>query len=211
MKTIFVEESYSSFEDLHDKKWIENIFIITKGKGLDSIVDDFVNQWWGTARMFTLPWLASIPDDNLEKTQIVRWDSLFNNIGFNGAIWKVAESSYCSFYYAYECLLVSLLSYLEQEDLRVTDRKFNSLLIKYFGESGLSRYWSSKSISISRELRNSIVHNGGKVTVRLQKLGYDQHLSGDHIKVAATDVRLLHTTLQMLVTDLIHTIIERRS
>ncbi|MFM2651717.1 hypothetical protein AAFX23_14930, partial [Vibrio alginolyticus] len=68
-----------------------------------------------------------------------------------------------------------------------------------------------KDIHLARELRNSIVHNGGKVTNKLNQIGYDAPLENNNIKVSATDVRNLYTLLQMKVTELVHIMLEKRS
>ncbi|MBE3862237.1 hypothetical protein HJ170_22635 [Vibrio parahaemolyticus] len=47
MKTVFVEYSSSSFSDLHDKKWVENLCHLVQDTEFDDILDDFLAQWWG--------------------------------------------------------------------------------------------------------------------------------------------------------------------
>ncbi|HHF3171012.1 TPA: hypothetical protein ACPJ1O_004392 [Vibrio diabolicus] len=216
MKTAFVEYSSSSFSDLHDKKWIENLFQLVQGTEFDDTLDDFLAQWWGTARMFSLPWLMSSSLSNMSGDESIEmqdsmWKLLIQRPEMQVALWKTAESAYCSFYYAYECFVVSSVSLLANKKVRVTDRDFSKLVQETLGSKALSVFWSSKDIHLARELRNSIVHNGGKVTNKLNQIGYDAPLENNNIKVSATDVRNLYTLLQMKVTELVHIMLEKRS
>ncbi|EHK9181951.1 hypothetical protein KCU29_004621 [Vibrio parahaemolyticus] len=216
MKTVFVEYSSSSFSDLHDKKWVENLCHLVQDTEFDDILDDFLAQWWGTARMFALPELmtsslASMSSCKSNEMKDSVWEFLVKRPEMQAALWKTAESAYCSFYYAYECFFVSIVSLLARRKVRVTDRDFSKLIQEHLGAKTLTTLWSSNEVYLARELRNSIVHNGGKVTNKLAQFGYNAHLENNNIKVSATDVRNLYTLLQMKVTELVHLMLEKRS
>jgi len=129
MKTIFIESDLSSFEDFHDGEWLKQVFELVKGTVGEDIALAFVSHWWGSARAFVLPWLlvngvydsvySTIPPD---KSRQDVWNEYLKFNEFQGALWKLAESMYCSIYYAYENLIVNVLNRIKNISIRVTDR-----------------------------------------------------------------------------------------
>jgi hypothetical protein len=86
-------------------------------------------------------------------------------------------------------------------NLRVNDRAFNSKFISVFGEELLGRVWTSPMLIRAKEIRHSIVHNGGKVTPKLNKMQKKPRIENDDILIAASDVRELHKLLKPLVKE----------
>lgn len=212
MKIIHTESDLSSFEDFHDKKWFGKFFELVKDTDVELIAEEFASHWWGNARAFILPWLlvngvydsvySPIPFPP-DKTRQDVWDEYLNLIEFQGALWKLAENTYCSLYYAYENLIVNILSQILNAGVRVTDRRFNKTLLEVYGDKFANRIWNDSYIAVSREIRNCIVHNGGKVSKRLERMKPPPHIKDDNIIISASDTRKLYNTLKPLVLEIL--------
>jgi len=210
MKMIFTEFNLSSFEDFHDKEWFSKTYALVKGTGLESVTEDFVAHWYGNARAFIFPWLlidgvydginAVVP---LPSSPQDLWNDYLKLEGFHAALWKLAENTYCSIYYAYENLIVNLLIKILGSKVRVTDRDFNSKLVKIYGDQLASKLWTSSFVAMSREVRNCIVHNGGKASKKLLDMSLRPQIDEDNIMISASDARYLYTQLKPLVSVLL--------
>jgi len=204
MKTIFIESNISSFEDFHDKEWFEALFAITEGTEIQREIDEFSSHWWGASRAFLLPWLlvtgvydginSVVPI--LDKTKQDFWEEYLMVNAFKGSLWKVAEGAYGFIYYAYENFVVSLLNKKQDKPLRVTDRQFNSTLLGEFGIKVVNSVWNDSFVAVSREVRNCLVHNGGKTSPRLMKMSPLPRIEKEDILISATDVRVLYQKLK---------------
>jgi len=167
LKTIYVEGGPEAFEDLHDKEWIENVISIIDGTIVEKVTDEFLAHWWGTSRVFLLPSLLvdgvyaaasnNNPEFPISKDSL--WEQYLNINAFKGALWKSSESSYCSIYYAYENLIVGVLSDIKGRPLRVNDGTFNSEFKDVFGESLMGKVWTSPVLTTAKEIRHAIVHS----------------------------------------------------
>jgi len=102
MKSIQIVINIEAYADFHDKEWIEEIIILSEGTKMDSIVEEFLTHWWGTARAFMLPWLflngvydaLRVGDvGNTIKRKDVEASYLERN-EIQVALWKIAESTY---------------------------------------------------------------------------------------------------------------------
>jgi hypothetical protein len=67
---------------------------------------------------------------------------------------------HCSICYAYENLMINILKKIRNAGIRVTDKDFNKILIEVYGDKFANKIWTSSFVSVSREVRNCIVHNG---------------------------------------------------
>ncbi|MDR8525102.1 hypothetical protein [Shewanella fidelis] len=208
MKEIFIENSHESFADFHDSEWIKDLFQLVEGSFLENEVEDFCSHWWGASRMFTLPWLltkgvcdiAGLKDpDSLECV----WNKYLENNAFKGAAWKTAENSYCSLYYAYENLIVAICCKLSGDKARVTNRDFNKKLIILLGEPTVTKVWTNSNVVLAKEIRNSIVHNGGKVTEKLEKMNFKNISGNGDVFISATDTRKLYISFKPLIRILL--------
>ena len=212
MKTIFIESDMCSFEDFHDSDWLKKTFDLVKDTDIESVAEEVVSHWWGSARAFVLPWLLvngvydsiysamPIPPD---KSRQEYWDEYLQLNEFRGALWKLAESMFCSIYYAYENLIVNALRKIENASVRVTDRDFNKVLIEVYGDKFANRIWNDSFIAVSREVRNCIVHNGGKSSQRLLKMKPLPLIKGEDILISASDTRRLYDTLKPLAFEIL--------
>ena len=211
MKTIFVESDLSSFEDFHDGEWLEKVFESVKGTWLESIVEEFAAHWWGSARAFILPSLLvnGVYDSvdtivPLDRSRQDVWKDYLKHKEFRVALWKLAESRYCSIYYAYENLIVNILKRIRNSGIRVTDRGFNKVLIEVYGDKFANKIWISNFSSVSREVRNCIVHNGGKPTDCLLKMKSLHLIKDGDVMISASDTRKLYNTLKPLVYEILN-------
>ena len=210
MKKIFIESDYSSFEDFHDGKWYESLFQLTAGLDIESSVQEFSSHWWGASRLFVLPWLlvGSVFDASnggggeVESKQAL-WDEYLRINSFKGALWKTAESAYGAIYYAYENLVVNIMNVGRDSSLRVTQRNFGSEVSANFGESLAGEIWNNSFVAVSKEVRNCLVHRGGKASKVLLKMRPLPKIEGDDILISAADVRELHGKLKPKVVLLI--------
>jgi hypothetical protein len=212
MKSTIIENSSDSFADFHDGDWIKEIFTLSDGSKIENIIEEFHAHWWGSSRMFVLPWLlvkgvrnASAVESEYTLDDV--WAKYLNNNAFQGALWKIAENSYCSLYYAYENLLVAISLEYSDRKVRVTDRDFTAQLNNILGESITSKVWSSSKIILAKEIRNAIVHNGGKVTDKLVKLEYENISDDGDVSISASDTRDLYNMLKPLVKKLVKRVV----
>jgi hypothetical protein len=210
MKTIFIENDLSSFEDFHDNEWFMKLFALVDRSRLEDIVEDFAAHWWGASRSFVLPWLcvtgvydavnSTVPI--LGKSNQDLWNEYLEVNAFKASLWKVAEGSFCAIYYAYENLLVRLLTEITGRPIRITDRGFNKELITVYGPSA-DRVWTSNFVAVSREIRNCITHNCGKATERLLTMKPRLVVEKGDVLISASDVRTLYNGLKPLVLEAI--------
>jgi len=211
LKTIYVEGGPEAFEDLHDKEWIESVISIIDGTNIEKVTDEFLAHWWGTSRAFLLPALlvdgvysaASQGNPEFPISKDSLWEQYLNINAFKGALWKSSESSYCSIYYAYENLILGVVTEITGRSLRITDKTFNSEFIGVFGESLMGRVWTSPALTTAKEIRHAIVHNGGKVTGRLDKMQKKPLIENGDVLISASDMRSLFKYLKPLVVELL--------
>jgi len=210
MKVIFTEYNLSSFEDFHDKEWFRKTYNLVKGTEIESVAEEFTVHWYGSARAFILPWLLvnGVYDDinsivPLPTSRQDLWSDYLKRSEFHAALWKLAENTYCSIYYAYENLVVNLLSKILGKNVRVTDRGFNSVLGKVYGDKFVGKIWNNNFVSMSREIRNCIVHNGGKASEKLLRMNLQPHIKDGGIMYSASDARQLYVELKPLAYELL--------
>lgn len=211
MKTMFIESEISSFEDFHDKEWFDGLFAAVGKSDLEEPVDDFAAHWWGASRSFVLPWLyvngvydsinANVPIIGTSRQDL--WNEYLHVDAFKGSLWKIAEGSFCAIYYAYENLLVRMIAKILGRSIRVTDRDFKKELIGTYGQALTDRIWTSDFISVSREIRNCITHNGGKATKRLLSMKPRPMIENGDVLVSASDVRTLYAHLKPVAREAI--------
>lgn len=219
MKAVFIESDLSSFEDFHDKEWVEEILKLVKDTDIEEVAEKFVSHWWGNARAFILPWLLvtgvydriyspiSLPPD---KSRQDFWNEYLKHKEFKGALWKLAENTYCSIYYAYENLIVNALSRILSARIRVTDRDFKKTLKEVYGEKFANKIWNNSNVAVSREIRNCIVHNGGKMSEKLSKMNPLPRISDDgDILISASDTRKLYELLKPLALEILELTLEK--
>ncbi len=211
MKTVSVESNLSSFEDFHDGEWINKVAELVKDTDIDDVALEFASHWWGSARAFVLPWFlinevydgassnlpAGISRQNL-------WNEYMKADEFRVALWKLSESMYCSIYYAYENLMVNLLQKITGIRIRVTDRDFSKKLIEVYGDRLANKIWNDNFISVSREIRNCIVHNGGKASSKLLEMKPLPHMKDENVLISASDTRNLYNTLKPIVYEILN-------
>ena len=220
MKTVFIESNLSSFEDFHDKEWFKKVYELAKDSAIHEIAEEFVSHWWGNARAFILPWLLVngvydsiytaipiLPD----KSRQDFWNEYLKHQEFQGALWKLAENTFCSIYYTYENLIVNALSKMQNVKTRVTDRDFNKTLTEVYGEKFANRIWNDSYIAVSREIRNCIVHNGGKASERLSRMGPLPLIKDGDIMISASDTRKLYQSLKPLTLEILTFTLENLS
>jgi len=210
MKQIFIETDYSSFEDFHDGKWFEHLFKVVDGLKIVDAIEHFSTHWWGASRAFVLPWLlvsavynASNSRGRVVGSKQALWNEYLETNAFKGALWKTAESSFCSIYYAYEELIVRLINVDRINTIRVTDRDFNKAVTQNFGENIAEKVWGNSFIALTKEIRNCLVHCGGKASPKLLKMRSLPKIDGNDILISATDVRVLHNYLKPRVMLLV--------
>ncbi|MBY0474544.1 MAG: hypothetical protein K2Q13_05725 [Nitrosomonas sp.] len=210
MKQIFIESSFSSFADFHDDKWYEKLFSLSEGLAIESAVEDFSSHWWGASRAFVLPWFlvsgvfeASNGGGGEVTNKQELWDKYLHINSFKGALWKAAEGAYGAVYYAYENLVVNILNADRKSPCRVTQRDFNSIVSESFGNSVASKVWSNGFVAVSKEVRNCLVHRGGKASPALLKMKPLPMIEGADILISASDARMLHEQLKPKVVLLI--------
>ena len=214
VKTIFVENDLNSFKDYHDKKWFKDASDLVVGTTMEPVFNKFAPHWWGSARAFILPWLLvngaydgvnSVVPTRRSRQDI--WNDYIALAGFQGGLWKLAESMFCTIYYAYENLIVNCLIEIKQTQIRVTDGQFNKMLIDVYGDKVANKIWNGSFVSVSREIRNCIVHNGGKSSTNLLKMKPLPDIKNGDILISASDTRNLYEKLKPLVSDiLIHSL-----
>lgn len=210
MKAIFIESDLSSFKDFYDGEWVAGLEKLVKGTDIEGIVEEFAAHWWGSARAFVLPWVLvngvydgvnSIIPVGASRQDL--WNEYLKNSAFRGALWKLSEGMYCSIYYAYENLIMNLLRVISGVTVRVTDRDFNKKLIEVYGDKFANRIWNGNFISVSREVRHCIVHNGGKSSSKLLGMKPHPYISGGNIFISASDTRELYEKLKPVVHEVI--------
>lgn len=210
MKRIFIESDLSSFEDFHDHNWLIATSDNLKGSPIENIFEDFYAQWYGTARAFILPWLlingvydsiCAFVTPNKSKQEL--WEEYLQQTEFKCSLWKLAESTFCSLYYAYENMLVNILMKITGNRHRVTDRDFNKIMIQVYGDKIVNKVWSSNFVTVSKEIRNSIVHNGGKATQALYTMKPLPCIENGDVLISASDTRNLYNQLKPLVSEII--------
>jgi hypothetical protein len=208
MKIVFTESSLSSFEDFHDSDWLKQVAQLVKGTEIEGLFEEFAAHWLGSARAFILPWLLAngVYDEinsiiPLPTSPQDVWNGYLKITGFHAALWKLSEGMYCSIYYAYENLLVNLLQKITGKKIRVTDRDFAKVMIEVYGDKFTNKTWNGNFISVSREIRNCIVHNGGMVSKRLLEINPRPHIKKENVIISASDTRKLYNKLKPVVYE----------
>jgi hypothetical protein len=211
MKTVFIEPDVESFDDFHDQRWFLELLNLAKKSAVSSQVEEFAIHWWATARAFMLPRLLVdavfdvvhefVPSDQRVKQDY--WDEYLERKEFNAALWKVAEGAYTSIYYAYETLVIDLLNRRREPPVRVNDRQFLVVLNDELGAALANRTWNDSFVAVSREIRNCIVHRGGRASPRLSRMRPLPRIDHHNILISPGDVRRLYDDLKPRALSLV--------
>lgn len=209
MKTVFIEGRLDDYQDFHDKKWFETFFILVANTPLKSAGENFAIGWYGNARAFIMPWLlvnrvydaiAAVSRPLYDRHVV--WQEYLQRPEFRAALWKTAENSFVSIYYAYEDYFVRVLKILGKWDsLRITDRDFKARAKTIIEEQTFNRCWGDNRIEVAREIRHAITHNGGRPTSNLLRKSPLPRIENDDILISATDVRQLYELLKERVIE----------
>lgn len=204
MKPIYLDGDLADYEDFHDENWFESFFKTLKGTKFEKAAEELCFAWYGCARTFILPWLLvnnvtdltpGVPAEQL-------WREYMNRVEFKAALWKLTEQSFVSIYYAYECFFVrSVKIAFNLKSLRVQDRDFKKNLRTMVGEKHYIRCWGDDRMDVAREIRTSIVHNGGMATENLLKKKPLPRIERNSILISAKSVRELYDLLKERVLE----------
>ena len=100
--------------------------------------------------------------------------------------------------------MVNILKKIRNAGIRVTDKDFNKILIEVYGDKFANKIWTSSFVSVSREVRNCIVQNGGKPSDRLLKMKPLPLIKDGDVMISASDTRKLYNTLKPLVYEILN-------
>ena len=209
MKTIFIEGRLDDYQDFHDKNWFETFYNLVTETPLKSAGEHFAVGWWGSVRAFIMPWLlvngvydaiAAVSLSPYDRDVV--WQEYLQRPEFRVALWKTAENTFVSIYYAYEDYFVQVLKILGKwNSLRTTDKDFKARAKTIIGGNAFNRCWSDTRIDVAREIRHAITHNGGRPTSNLLRKSPLPRIENNDILISGTDVRQLYELLKERVVE----------
>lgn len=200
MKQFLIPHELKEYNDFHDKKWFENFFDLIDGTPLEEAGDHFSGNLYASARAFTFPWMLiesihSSSDNVISKNYI--WKKLKQLYSFQAAIGKTSENCYVAIFCSYEdYILQSTKVACGTTILRITDRDFNKKLISAVGSNVAKISWQNNQFALAREIRNSIVHNGGRPTGKLLKQRNLPKIIKDNVLLTPLEVRELYSNVK---------------
>ena len=80
---------------------------------------------------------------------------------------------------------------------------FNTKLSEIYPESKTQVLWHGGIVSVAREVRNCIVHNGGHVSDKARQMNEFLDVYDGNVIVKADDARTLYESLKPLVLKII--------
>ena len=132
------------------------------------------------------------------------WQDFLQNDPFRLSVWASQRISYIAFYNAYEAFLVICAKQvLGCDKLRATDKEFLNALKTAFGPDLSGQCWTHHEIQISREVRHSLSHAGGRETDKLKKLRHGIKLIDGILQIVPDDNHKMLKRLRVGVDSLI--------
>lgn len=214
MKQYLIPHSLDEYKDFHDTDWFGNFFSLIDGTFLNDIADHFGGNLYGSSRAFVLPWILVESIYNSKIGTINRndiWEQLKQTNAFNAALGKTSENCYVAIYCAYEdYILNSIKAFLSKEKLRVTDRDFNKKLTDVLGEKVAGKCWNNNKLDLAKEIRNSLVHNGGRPTKSLLRRQNLPEIIENNILITPVEVRELYSMIKDCAYIFANDLIEKK-
>jgi hypothetical protein len=116
------------------------------------------------------------------------WQEFLEQDAFRLSVWASQRIAYVAFYNAYESFLVNCAKRaLGVTQLRVSEKPFLSALRNAFGSDLSGVCWTNHEIHISREVRHSLSHAGGRETEKLKKQKHGIKLVDDVLQIFPDD------------------------
>lgn len=132
------------------------------------------------------------------------WDALIKHDTFNTSLWSSERMSYASIYYGYEWFLTKCVSIRRREpDYRCLRWKtFVTEFEAAFGEPLASNCLRDPQINLARLTRNTLAHNGGRMTDELRNENHTFVIEGDEIQINSEHTTHLYRHLASKVLQM---------
>lgn len=126
------------------------------------------------------------------------WNTFLQLTEFQFYILSSQRFCYLTVYAAYEVFLVGFVrTVLKNDTIRVTDRspRFSKRLEEAVGTSLCSKAWTTPAVAMPREVRNSLLHERGRLTVKLKPFESKLRLVDGEIQIYPEDNKQLIANL----------------
>lgn len=217
MKTYLILPNLEDYRDFHDKEWIAAFFelaVTVPLKGFGELAEHFAGNWHGAARAFVLPSLLVTGITAFAKgiapgwaSEKELWESYKTRPEFISALGKNTENCFMALYCAYEDYLVNAMKLNPGAGkLRVTDRNFAKRMKDLVGDEITQQCWHHPQVQVAREVRNCIVHNGGRATPKLLTKSPLPRIEANNILISPLELRGLYGLLGEGIMSFTHAI-----
>ena len=132
------------------------------------------------------------------------WEQYLSTPPYKHTIWSTMRICYVSVYNAYDHFIYRCNELVSTSNTcRTTDRGFNEMFRKTFGDEILDKCWTQDAIRIPRLVRHSLSHAGGRKTKKLSDVKHGMRMQGGVFQVVPNDIKALYKTLQCAATELV--------
>lgn len=118
------------------------------------------------------------------------------------AIPAAERTWYSALFFAYEDFLVRCISCDRGESIRV-GQGFAKLCIESFGLTLANKCWNESVIAIAREVRNALVHAGGRETSNLGKMSHNIKVIDGYLQILPQDVDAVYEAIKPRVASVV--------
>ncbi len=153
---------------------------------------------------------ATLKETSQMSTKAKTWNDMTKINEFNICLWGSQRLCFAAIYYAYEdfltdCVRIKLgIPSFEKR----SHKEFVKSIREAFGESVVDECYLHTHISTARNVRDALLHNGGRLTASLNKMKQELSTHGflienDEVQITATRTHALFNRLAYSATTLL--------
>jgi hypothetical protein len=139
------------------------------------------------------------------------WQSYLEHKGFQLALWESQRSGLVNVYNCYESFLMRCMATAVRQRSYSIKRQFPVDFAREFGQPICDDCWSDPQIQILRYARNAIVHEGGRETDQIKRLGHKVLVYKGYLQVYPDDLKAAFRLVEKCVDKIVAAAVQHRS
>jgi len=193
VRIVCINPNLDAYRRFYDKDWAEKFSMITKPTKLSEPGLDLIMDWKGAAYTAAMPWVLIRFNDNYQ----ILWEKYLEISTFNTTLFSSQRICYGAVYHAYENFLSRCVGIAKNKP-NYRAKKADSLAADLNGliDGAGTTCLKNSDIEFARLVRNSLAHNGGRVTPAIVSRNTTIRIIDDQLNIWPEDTKSLFDMLK---------------